>query len=124
MADKNIEKAKRALRRKSRVRGRVFGTAGRPRLAVCKSLKNIFVQIIDDENKVTLVSAASNSKNVKSDLKDSMKKTEIAKKVGSIVAAQAKEKGIEHVVFDRSRFRYHGRIKAVAEGAREGGLKL
>jgi large subunit ribosomal protein L18 len=73
---------------------------------------------------VTLVAASSNSKNVRDQLGDKMTKVEIAKKVGEIVAAEAKAKGIETVVFDRNQYRYHGRIKAVAEGARAGGLQL
>ena len=93
-------------------------------MTVAKSLKNIFVQIIDDEKMVTLAAAASNSENVKSELKEGMTKTEMAFKVGEIAAQQAKEQGIEKVVFDRNRFRYHGRIKAVAEGARKVGLKF
>ncbi len=124
MADKNVVRRKRAQRRRLRVRGKVQGTAERPRLTVAKSLKNIFVQVIDDEKAVTLAAAASNSKNVLEHLKDDMTKMDVAKKVGEIVAQEAKAKGIESVVFDRNQYRYHGRIKAVAEGARSGGLKL
>ena len=124
MADENLEKRKRAERRRRKVRGRVFGTAERPRLTVAKSLKHIFVQIIDDEKMVTLAAAASNSRNVKAVLDGSMTKTEMARKVGQIVAQEAKEKGIEQVVFDRNKYKYHGRVKAVAESAREGGLKF
>lgn len=124
MADKSIMKSKRALRRRRKVRGIVMGTAERPRLTVSKSLNNIFAQVIDDEKKVTLVAAASNSKNVVSYLKDDMNKTKIAEKVGEIIAAEAKEKGIEAVVFDRNEHRYHGRIKALADGARKSGLKI
>ncbi|RKX22312.1 MAG: 50S ribosomal protein L18 [Candidatus Zixiibacteriota bacterium] len=123
MADKNIVKTKKAIRRRKRVRGKVSGTAGRPRLTVAKSLKNIFVQVVDDENHNTLISAASNSKGFKAENKKATK-TEVAKKVGIMIAQLAKEKGIEAVVFDRNQNRYHGRIKAVAEGAREGGLKF
>ena len=124
MADRNVEKRKRAERRRRRVRGCILGTAERPRLTVAKSLKNVFVQIIDDINAVTLVAAASNSKSVAAEVTEKMTKVEIAKKVGEVVAAEAKAKGIEAVVFDRNQYRYHGRIKAVAEGARTGGLKL
>jgi len=124
MADKNIMKAKRALRRRHKVRGIVVGTAERPRLTVSKSLNNIFAQVIDDEKKVTIVAAASNSKNVASHLKDDMNKIKIAEKVGEIIALEAKGKGIEVVVFDRNEHRYHGRIKAVADGARKNGLKF
>lgn len=124
MADKNKKKDARASRRRSRVRGKVFGTAERPRLTVARSLNHVYAQIIDDENKVTLVAAASNAKNVKDKLGDAANKTATAKIVGEVIAAEAKDKGIEVVVFDRNRFRYHGRVKALAEGAREGGLKL
>ncbi len=124
MADVNTKKRKRADRRRRRVRGKVFGTAERPRLTVAKSLKNVFVQIIDDEKMVTLVSAASNAKQVKSELKDDMTKTQVAFKVGEVIAEAAKAKGITRVVFDRNKYRYHGRVKAVADGARKGGLEF
>jgi len=124
MADKNVERRKRAERRRRRVRGHIVGSAERPRLTVAKSLKNIFVQIVDDEKAVTLVAAASNSKNVVAQLKDDMTKVDVARAVGEVLAAEAKAKGIETVVFDRNQFRYHGRIKAVADGARAGGLKF
>jgi large subunit ribosomal protein L18 len=91
---------------------------------VAKSLKNVYVQIIDDENGVTLAAAASNSKNLRETLKSGMSKIEIAGKVGSAIAEEAKAKGIETVMFDRNRFRYHGRVRAVAEAARKGGLKF
>jgi large subunit ribosomal protein L18 len=124
MADKNIEKSKRAGRRRRRVRARVLGTAERPRLTVSKSLKNIFAQIIDDEKMMTIVAAASNSQSVKPVLKKGMTKSEVAKVVGLTLAQKAKDKGIAQVVFDRNKYKYHGRIKAVAEGAREGGLEF
>lgn len=124
MSDKNIDKTKRADRRRKRVRGKIFGTATRPRLSVAKSLNNVFVQIIDDEKHVTLVACASNSSAVKGEVTKEMNKSAVANKVGKIVAALAKEKGIEVVVFDRNKNRFHGRIKAFADGAREGGLKF
>ena len=124
MADKNIVKSKRLRRQRLRVREKISGTSERPRLSVTKSLKNIFAQIIDDENRITLVAASSLSGNVKPSLKTGMKKSEVAKIVGEIVGKEAKEKGISSVVFDRNRNRFHGRIKAVAEGAREAGLKF
>ena len=123
MADKNIVKQKQATRRRSRVRAKVIGTAERPRLTVAKSLNNMFVQIIDDEKMTTLVGLATNSKDVAKDAKDK-NKTEAAKIVGKKIAELAKEKGIEQVVFDRNQYRFHGRVKAVADGAREGGLKF
>ena len=123
MADKNIVKQKQATRRRSRVRGKVVGTAERPRLTVAKSLNNMFVQIIDDVTATTLVGLATNSKDVAADTRDK-NKTEAAKLVGKKIAELAKEKGIEQVVFDRNQYRFHGRVKAVADGAREGGLKF
>ncbi len=107
-----------------RVRKKVIGTADRPRLSVAKSLNNVFAQIIDDSNSVTLAAAATNSKAVQEHLKDDMTKAQQAHRVGLVLANLAKEKGIESVVFDRGISRYHGRIKAVADGAREGGLKF
>ena len=124
MADKNIVKAKKALRRRMRVRKSILGTPERPRLTVAKSLKNIFVQVVDDVNRVTLAAVATNSKVVAGDLKDDMNKTQQAFEIGKKIAQLAKDKGIEAVVFDRNISRYHGRIKAVADGARKGGLKF
>lgn len=124
MADKNIEKTKRSNRRRRRVRGRIFGTSGKPRLSVSKSLRNIHAQIIDDEHGTTIVAASSSSKSVALKLKGKMTKTQVAAIVGRVVAGLAKEKGVEVVIFDRGASKYHGRVKAVAEGAREGGLKL
>ncbi|MEA3296422.1 MAG: 50S ribosomal protein L18 [candidate division Zixibacteria bacterium] len=124
MADKNIKRNKQATRRRRRVRAKVFGIAERPRLTVAKTLKNIYAQIVDDEKRHTLVAAASNSKSIRSEIKDDTSKTDVAKAVGQMIATIAKENGIETVVFDRNRFRFHGRIKALAEGAREGGLRF
>ncbi|MBN1212697.1 MAG: 50S ribosomal protein L18 [candidate division Zixibacteria bacterium] len=124
MADKNIVKNKKADRRRRRVRSKIFGTPECPRLTVSRSLKNVTVQIIDDEKKITLVGLASNSKEILKDIKPTEKKTEAAHKVGLKIAELAKAKGIEKVVFDRNQYRFHGRIKAVAEGARKGGLKF
>jgi large subunit ribosomal protein L18 len=123
MADKNIKKAVRAGRRRLRVRSRVIGTAERPRLSVYKSLRHTFVQIIDDEKQSTIVGLASNAKAIVKALGGG-KKSDVAKKLGTMAAKLAKEKGIERVVFDRNQFRYHGRVKAVADGAREGGLQF
>lgn len=109
------------LRRHVRVRKHVFGTSDKPRLNVFRSLTSIYAQIIDDNAGQTLVSASS----IDHDLREKMEgltKTEQAKLVGKAVADRAKEKGIETVVFDRGGYRYAGRIKALAEGARESGL--
>lgn len=110
----------RAIRQK-RVRKNVHGTPEKPRLSVFRSNKNISAQIIDDVNGVTLVSASSLEKEL--GLEHGGNK-EAAKKVGEVVAKRAQEKGIEDVAFDRGGFLYHGRVKELAEGAREGGLKF
>ena len=111
---------KQRLRRHKRVRGAVSGTPARPRLDVFKSAKNIFAQVIDDVNGVTLVSASTTEKS----FTEYGGNKEATKKIGQIVAERAKAKGIEEVVFDRGGYQYHGRVKELAEGAREGGLKF
>ena len=108
------------LRRHKRVRGKVSGTPERPRLNVFRSETNIYAQIIDDSKGVTLVSASSLDKGFQCE----GTKTEVAKKVGEVLAERAKAKGIDVVVFDRGGYLYHGRVKALAEGAREGGLQF
>jgi len=108
-------------KRAKRVRKKIFGTSERPRLSVHRSLKNVFVQVIDDVKGKTLVGISSAGPEVR-DLGIKGAKVDISKAVGKIVAEKAKEKGISKVVFDRSGYLYHGRVKAIAEGAREGGL--
>ncbi|MDO4476792.1 MAG: 50S ribosomal protein L18 [Clostridia bacterium] len=115
-ADKNQAR----LRRHRRVRGKISGTASRPRMNVFRSRSNIYAQIIDDVKGVTLVSASS----VEKDFGMYGGNKEAAKKVGKIIAKRALEKGIENVVFDRGGYIFHGRVKELAEGAREGGLKF
>ena len=110
-------------RRHSRVRVNLMGTAERPRLNVFRSLSGIYAQVIDDQNGRTLVSASSVDRGLREKLKG-MKKSEQAKMIGQTVAERAKDKGIESVVFDRGGYRYIGRVKALADGAREGGLKF
>jgi len=121
MADKNRSEAR--LRRHARVRKTLAGTAERPRLNVFRSLSGIYVQVIDDQKGHTLVSASSVDGELRADLKGK-NKTEQAKLVGQAIAKRAKDKGIEAVVFDRGGFRYTGRVKALADGAREGGLQF
>jgi large subunit ribosomal protein L18 len=108
------------LKRHKRVRSKISGTPERPRLNVFRSETNIYAQIIDDVAGVTLVSASSLEKGFTCD----GTKTDAAKKVGQLVAERAKAKGIETVVFDRGGYVYHGRVQALAEGAREGGLQF
>ncbi len=109
------------LKRKKRIRKKVVGTAEQPRLTVFRSAKHIYSQIIDDTKGITLVSAASNEKEVlaKPDLGN---KVAVAGLVGKLLAERALGQGIKTVVFDRNGFMYHGRVKAVSEGAREAGL--
>ncbi|MEE0741317.1 MAG: 50S ribosomal protein L18 [Emergencia sp.] len=113
----------RRVKRHARVRKNLTGTPEKPRLCVYRSNKNISCQIIDDVNKVTLASASSLDKELKADIAYGGNK-EAAKKVGEAIAKRALEKGIEVVAFDRGGFLYHGRVKELAEGAREGGLKF
>jgi len=105
-----------------RIRKKVNGTAETPRLAVYRSNKQIYVQVIDDLKGTTLLSASSKEKEVAATT--GIKKVEQAKLVGKLLAAKCKEKGIETVVFDRSGNKYHGRVKSLADAAREGGLKF
>ena len=115
-----------ALRRqktKTRIRGRISGTPERPRLTIFKSLKRIYDQAVDDTQGVTLASASSLEKDVRGTLKSGAN-IDAAKAVGAMVAARLKEKGITTVVFDRNGYVYHGRVKALADSARESGLQF
>jgi len=122
---KNIRsKNKKSFRRyriKYRIRKNLQGTAEKPRLSVYRSNKQIYAQLIDDLSGSTLASASSQLKGI---VEKSVNKTEKAKLVGQTIAERAKEAGIENVVFDRNGYLYHGRVKALAEGARENGLKF
>ena len=111
---------KARLHRHRRVRGKIQGTAQRPRLNVFRSTKHIYAQLIDDVAGVTLASASSMEKG----FEGFGGNKEAAKKVGMAIARKAQEKGISEIVFDRSGYIYHGRVKELAEGAREGGLKF
>ena len=121
MAKKNRSIAR--IRRHARVRKSVIGTSERPRLNVFRSITDIYAQVIDDQTGHTLASASSIDGEVRSKMKG-LNKTEQAKLVGQTVADRAKNKGITAVVFDRGGFRYVGRIKALADGARENGLQF
>ena len=111
------KRAHRETRRK-RVRRKIFGTAERPRLSVYRSNVHIYAQLIDDDDGRTLAAADSR------EIGDSENRKDAARKVGELIAKKASDAGVETVVFDRGGNRYHGRIAALAEGAREGGLKL
>jgi large subunit ribosomal protein L18 len=124
MKDKNILKRGLSDRRKKRVKKKIFGKSDCPRLTVYKSLNQIYAQLVDDQNERTITGASSLSPEVKKLLENKNNKITISKKVGIYLARKAKEKGIKKVIFDRNRYRYHGRVKALAEGAREGGLEF
>ena len=117
----NKDKFKKDLKKRRQARGRakIFGTQIRPRLVVFRSLKGIYVQLINDETGTTLASASS--REVKG---RDLKKTDVAFKIGELIAAQGIKVGINQVIFDRAGYKYHGRVKAVGEGARKGGLKF
>lgn len=117
---KPIDSNKNRIKRHQRVRVKISGTAACPRLNVFRSAKNIYAQLIDDEAGRTLCAASSHGK----DFTGYGGNCEAAKKVGLALAEKAKEKGITDVVFDRSGYVYHGRVAALAEGAREGGLNF
>lgn len=121
MVEKNRFEAR--LRRHARVRERVQGTPQRPRLSVFRSLSQIYAQVVDDMAGRTLVSASTIDKELRARLKG-LKKSEQARLVGQALAQRALQKGIKAVVFDRGGFKYAGRVKALAEGAREGGLEF
>jgi large subunit ribosomal protein L18 len=116
---KEKNKMQKATRRAARVRACVRGTTARPRLSVKRSLKHIYVQLINDETGVTLASASD--KDVKG---EGMKPVDVAKEVGKLIAQKATEAKVTEAVFDRGANRYHGRVAAIAEGAREQGLKI
>jgi large subunit ribosomal protein L18 len=120
-AKRNNKKDYRRLRIKLRIRKVISGTQETPRLSVFRSSKQIYCQLINDAAGQTLVAASSNEKGI---LDKKGTKTEKAKLVGQLIAERAKEHGIETVVFDRNGFLYHGRVKALAEAARVGGLKF
>ncbi len=117
---KTFDRAKARAHRHLRVRSKVSGTASRPRLSVFRSAKHIYAQVIDDVTGTTLCSASSMAK----DFGENGGNVEGAKKVGTMIAEACREKGIEEVVFDRGGYVYHGRVAALADGAREAGLKF
>ncbi len=122
MSQKNIRDEARQ-KRKTRIRKRIFGTEQRPRLSVFRSAKHIYAQIVIDSTGSTILAASSLSPEIKEEL-GKLKKSDAAKKVGELLGRKAAEKNIRKVVFDRNGFLYHGRIKALAEGARESGLEF
>lgn len=121
MATKSRSQAR--IHRHQRVRKNISGSADRPRVCVYRSVAEIYVQVIDDQAGTTLVSASTVDRELKAKMKG-LKKTEQADLVGQALAERAKKKGISSVVFDRGGFRYMGRVKALADGARKGGLEF
>jgi large subunit ribosomal protein L18 len=109
------------FRRKARIRRKVKGTPERPRLTVFRSLKHMYAQVVDDENNQVIAAVGTSSKTLAGEF-TGMKKVEQAKKLGGMVAAACKAKGVDKVVFDRNGYKYHGRVLALAKAAREGGL--
>lgn len=123
MSKQLIKKRQSRVARHNRVRAKVVGTPERPRLNVFRSLTNIYAQVIDDVQGHTLVSASTIDKEVTAQI-EGKNKSEAAKVVGQVLAQRAKAAGVSKVVFDRGGYQYHGRVAALAEGAREGGLEF
>jgi len=119
-----VKDKERRNRKRVRVRRKISGSSERPRLTVFRSLNHTYAQIVDDSVGKTLVAASTKSKEVSDELSSTKGKVSKSKLVGKLLAKIALEKGISSVVFDRSGYAFHGRVKAVAEGAREGGLKF
>ena len=123
LRQERLEKARSARRRK-RVRKKVVGTSERPRFCVYKSLRHTYAQLVDDTACRTLQAASSLSSEIRNQIQKEDTKAAISRKVGLFLARKAKESGISKVAFDRNKYPYHGRIKSLAEGAREGGLQF
>ena len=117
------ETQRKRLRRAQAVRKKISGSAERPRLSIYRSTKHIYAQLIDDDSGKTIAATSTLEKGVKEQVAE-MKKMETAETVGKRIAELAKEKGITTVLFDRNGWRYHGRVAALAKGAREGGLEF
>lgn len=122
--NKSSTKKELRIKRHKRVRSIITGTAARPRVSVFKSNKYIFAQVIDDEHRKTILSASDMISKNKPKEKTKAKKSERAHKVGEALAVKMQEKNIKDAVFDRGGFKYHGRIKSLADGLRKGGIKI
>lgn len=122
MTRKNTREIARQ-KRKIRIRKKIFGTEGRPRLSVFRSAKHIYAQLVVDSTGSTILAASTQSPEIRDELAK-LKKSDAARKVGELIGRKAAERSIRKVVFDRNGFLYHGRIKALAEGARESGLEF
>jgi large subunit ribosomal protein L18 len=119
-----VDKHVRRFKKKRTIRKKILGTSTRPRLVVFRSLKNIYAQLVDDSIKKTLTTVSTLSKDLRPEIKKLPDRSKAARLVGLALAAKAKSMNITRVVFDRNGFLYHGRVKALAEGAREGGLQF
>jgi len=122
--DRVFDTSRKGRQRKMHVRKRVRGTAACPRLSVSRSSRHIYAQLIDDDADRAFAAASSLSKELRGNGLDRPGNIEVAREVGKLVAEKAKAIGVEKVVFDRGSYKYHGRVKALAEGARDGGLKF
>jgi large subunit ribosomal protein L18 len=122
MGFKRVDKRQRRFKKKRMIRKKVYGTTERPRLVVFRSLKNIYGQLVDDTIKKTITTVSSRSKELQDQLASLPDKSQSARIVGKALATKALSLNIKKVVFDRNGYLYHGRVKALAEGAREGGL--
>jgi len=116
-------RAQARLKRKKRIHKKIVGTTSRPRLCVFRSAKHIYAQLIDDSSGQTLAAASSMEKSVR-EVPETKNKVAVAQTVGKIIGQRALQKGVKQIVFDRNGFLYHGRVKAVSEGAREAGLEF
>ena len=121
---KAAQRSMARLRRHARILKKIRGTAERPRLVVRRSLRHIEAQLVDDEHGICLTGISTRAKEVESRLQEDRRKTDLSRAAGLVLAERIRAKGIERVVFDRGGYRYHGRVRAFAEGAREGGLKI
>ena len=121
MPQSKMRKARRQMRHK-RVRRKITGTADRPRMAVFRSLNHIYVQVIDDSCGHTVAAASSLEPTIRENVNNGAPKSEVSAMVGTLIAERATGQGVKNVVFDRGGFKYHGRTKALADAAREGGL--
>jgi large subunit ribosomal protein L18 len=124
MAGKIIKRVTSRDKRRVRIRKKIRGTHDRPRLTVYRSLRHMYAQLVDDEKGVTITTVSTQTDAVAAQLKEHKKKSEAAKLVGMEIARLAKDLNVTAVVFDRNGYLYHGRVKAIADGAREGGLQF
>ncbi len=124
MPNNVVKKVQARARRRKHIRKKILGTSEKPRMVVFRSNKHIYAQLVDDNQNTTIMCASTNSKEISAEIKKASSKVEKAKIVGKFLAGLAKDKKIQTIVFDRAGYLYHGRVKALADGAREGGLQF